>query len=147
MKSQITKQNKELSLGIDNLLLRGSKLKNTEYIYGVTIFQGHDTKIMRNNTKAKYKFSKLEYLLNKSILVILALQITFAIIGGSIGTAWTTDPDNSLDYLLPNYQSNADEDKIPYIEYLIGNLGAWVLIFTNFVPISLMITFELVKFW
>jgi len=25
--------------------------------------------------------------------------------------------------------------------------GTWVLIFTNFVPISLLITLELVKFW
>jgi len=25
--------------------------------------------------------------------------------------------------------------------------GTWVLIFTNFVPISLLVTLELVKFW
>lgn len=26
-------------------------------------------------------------------------------------------------------------------------MGTWILIFTNFVPISLMVTLELVKFW
>jgi len=77
----------QLSLSIDNLVLRGSRLMNTEYIYAITIFQGHDTKIMKNNTKAKYKFSKLEHLLNKSIILILILQVTFATIGGLIGTA------------------------------------------------------------
>lgn len=35
-----------ISLRADNLLLRGSRIRNTEFIYGVTIYQGHDTKIM-----------------------------------------------------------------------------------------------------
>ena len=30
---------------------------------------------------------------------------------------------------------------------LLQQTGTWVLIFTNFVPISLMVTLELVKFW
>lgn len=29
---------KALSLNIDNLLLRGSRLMNTEYVYGITVF-------------------------------------------------------------------------------------------------------------
>ena len=100
----INERGSRVSLGIDNLLLRGSKLKNTDCVYGITIYQGHDTKMMQNNTKAKYKFSKLEMLLNKSIMIILGLQIFFATIGSILGTAWTTDPNNSLDYLLADYQ-------------------------------------------
>ena len=38
-----------LSLSIDNLLLRGCSLRNTEYVYGMVVYQGHDTKIMRNS--------------------------------------------------------------------------------------------------
>jgi len=38
-----------LSLNVDNLLLRGSIMRNTEWAYGLVIFQGHDTKIMRNS--------------------------------------------------------------------------------------------------
>ena len=40
----------EISLSADNMVLRGSKLRNTSYVYGVTVFTGHDTKIMRNNS-------------------------------------------------------------------------------------------------
>jgi len=46
-------------------------LRNTDYVYGVAVFTGHDTKVMRNSAKAKYKFSTLEKLTNQSILIIL----------------------------------------------------------------------------
>jgi phospholipid-transporting ATPase len=43
----------------EQLLLRGSALRNTEWIIGVVIYTGHETKIMMNSTKAKAKRSKL----------------------------------------------------------------------------------------
>ena len=36
----------QISLGPENLLLRGSSVRNTEYAYGVAVFCGHDTKVM-----------------------------------------------------------------------------------------------------
>ena len=44
-------------LNAENLMLRGSSLRNTEYVYGISVFTGHDTKVMLNNASAKYKFS------------------------------------------------------------------------------------------
>lgn len=35
-----------IPLGSDNIILRGCSLRNTEYVYGVIVFSGHDTKIM-----------------------------------------------------------------------------------------------------
>ena len=60
-----------IPLGPDNVILRGSSLRNTEYIYGIIVYTGHDTKVMRNSSSAKYKFSKLELLANVCIIVIL----------------------------------------------------------------------------
>lgn len=67
-----------MPLSVDNILLRGSSLKNTEYVYGISIFTGHDTKIMRNSAKSKYKFSSLEKLMNGAIALILLLQMTLS---------------------------------------------------------------------
>jgi magnesium-transporting ATPase (P-type) len=53
-------KNLKCSLSSDSLLLRGSSLKNTEYVYGVVVFTGHDTKIMLNSTAARNKFSRNE---------------------------------------------------------------------------------------
>ena len=48
-----------------HLLLRGSVLRNTEFIFGMVVYSGHDTKIMMNSVRAKPKRSKLEQQLNK----------------------------------------------------------------------------------
>jgi phospholipid-transporting ATPase len=36
----------DLSLGPENMFLRGSMLRNTEAAFGIVIFTGHETKVM-----------------------------------------------------------------------------------------------------
>jgi magnesium-transporting ATPase (P-type) len=85
----------KLSLSADNMILRGMSLRNTEEVYGIAVFTGHDTKIMRNSANAKYKFSRLEIFMNKALLIVFCLQFVFAIVASIIGTRWilynTTD--------------------------------------------------------
>lgn len=42
----------KLPLTVENLLLRGSKLKNTDYIIGAVAYTGHETKV--NKASKKY---------------------------------------------------------------------------------------------
>lgn len=44
-----------LSLDIDQMLLRGSSLRNTEFIYGIAVYTGHDTKVMKNSANSRVK--------------------------------------------------------------------------------------------
>uniref|UniRef100_A0A182HNH8 Phospholipid-transporting ATPase n=1 Tax=Anopheles arabiensis TaxID=7173 RepID=A0A182HNH8_ANOAR len=44
-----------VGLGPDQLLLRGAMLRNTAWIFGIVIYTGHDTKLMRNSTSAPLK--------------------------------------------------------------------------------------------
>jgi magnesium-transporting ATPase (P-type) len=41
-----------ISLGPENMLLRGSSLRNTEYAFGIAIFTGSDSKVMQNAAQA-----------------------------------------------------------------------------------------------
>ena len=62
-------------------------VKNTEYVIGVVIFTGHETKVMKNSEDPKYKHSKLDKITNNTIKLVLATQIAMAVIGGIAGFA------------------------------------------------------------
>lgn len=47
-------------LTIDNLLLRGSRLKDTEYVVGCAVYTGQDTKLSLNSKIVSNKFSTAE---------------------------------------------------------------------------------------
>jgi len=55
------------------MLLRGSSLRNTEYIYGAVVFTGHESKIMKNSVRSMAKFSRLESALNIYIFLIVSI--------------------------------------------------------------------------
>lgn len=41
---------KQVPLGPDQMLLRGAQIRNTPWTYGLVVFTGHETKLMRNAT-------------------------------------------------------------------------------------------------
>jgi len=75
-------------LGPDQMLLRGSSLKNTDYIYGLVVFTGHETKIMKNSVNSKSKFSRLELATNNYILLIMLLQLCLSLTGAIGNAVW-----------------------------------------------------------
>ena len=56
------------SLDNDKMLLRGCRLRNTRWCYGLVIFAGSDTKLMRNGGKTKFKQTHIDKLLNYLII-------------------------------------------------------------------------------
>ena len=72
---------KEYPLSIQQLLLRGSKLKNTEYVFGVVIFAGHDTKMMQNATDPPSKRSKIEKKMDKIVYILFSTLVLIAFVG------------------------------------------------------------------
>lgn len=53
-----------IPLGPSELLLRGSKLKNTSWVFGVAIYTGEETKLRLNSVKTPLKRSHVEKLTN-----------------------------------------------------------------------------------
>jgi phospholipid-translocating ATPase len=60
-------------LSVDMMLLRGSSLRNTEYVYGIAVFTGHESKVMRNSSNSKTKKSKIEKATDRYILVTILI--------------------------------------------------------------------------
>lgn len=130
----------KIPLFYENFLLRGSSLKNTDWVIGVVTHTGHETRIMMNSTKAKPKSSRVEKLMNVMIVYIFLIQITLCFIAATYGTIWEYIYGPKATYLELNIEE-MNAAKRFFIKF-----GTWILIFTNIVPISLIVTLEMVKY-
>ena len=130
---------KEFPLTPDQLMLRGATLRNTPWIYGVVVFTGHETKLMRNATATPIKRTDVEKMLNRQILMLVAILLILSAIstvGDLIVRITAGTKLQYLDYTSFNAASQFFLDMMTY----------WVL-YSNLVPISLFVTIELVKYY
>ena len=74
-----------------HLLLRGSRLRNTQFAYGIAIFTGPETKVMMNSLAPPSKRSSMERKLDWFVLMqILALLILSALTAIAFGITLST---------------------------------------------------------
>ena len=64
-----------LPFGGDQQLLRGSVLRNTEWIIGLVVYTGEDTKVAQNSHESAPKLSNLERVVNGSMKVIFVILL------------------------------------------------------------------------
>ena len=145
---KFTKDNIEFFLDIDNFILRGCSLKQTSYIYGIVIYVGHDTKIMRNSVSAKEKVSKIEHIMNHQIIIVFILQFIIGIISSLIGNIQLYLDRKNLGYIYPLVNSNLKNEVDIHLSFgkFIITIGTWIILINNIVPISLLMTLEMVKY-
>ena len=90
---------KPIFFDVNNTAIRGAILKNTKFIYGIIIYTGNETKIMKNFIKSKNKYAYLDKLVNSIILVIVIIRILYVILFMLIGIYYRYK-------YLPNYDNN-----------------------------------------
>ena len=76
-------------VGSKQFLLRGSQLRNTPWIWGVVVYTGAETKVMKNSRDAPSKLSILEQTMNQCILLVLATQFIVCAFGAGFFCIWT----------------------------------------------------------
>jgi magnesium-transporting ATPase (P-type) len=64
---------------IDNFLLRGGTLKNVEFVYGLVLYTGKDTKIMQNIKHSSMKNSSIENTLNKVVIPVIIIVLSISV--------------------------------------------------------------------
>ncbi|XP_022137399.1 putative phospholipid-transporting ATPase 9 [Momordica charantia] len=135
-------------LSPQQLLLRDSKLRNTDFIYGVVIFTGHDTKVIQNSTDPPSKRSKIEKRMDKIVFFLFALLVLISIAGSIFFGVMTSDdiengrikrwylrPDNTTIYYNPRKAPAA-----AVLQFLTA-----LMLFSYLIPISLYVSIEIVK--
>ncbi|KAK9278755.1 hypothetical protein L1049_028332 [Liquidambar formosana] len=130
------------------LLLRDSKLRNTDYIYGVVIFTGHDTKVIQNSTAPPSKRSKIEKRMDKIVYFLFFVLVLMSFVGSiffGISTSedledgvmkrWYLRPDDTTIYYDPERAPAA-----AILQFLTA-----LMLYSYLIPISLYVSIEIVK--
>mmetsp|Transcript_100683 Transcript_100683/g.280417 ORF Transcript_100683/g.280417 Transcript_100683/m.280417 type:complete len:1445 (-) Transcript_100683:44-4378(-) len=118
-------------LGPKQLLLRGTRLRNTAWCVGVVVYTGQHTRMVMNSREAPLKQSNLERVTNRVMLVMLVAQG---------GLSLTSD----LCFLASRDQFNLWYLFPPTIT-LPAPIGYWLtffVLYSNLMPISLYPTIE-----
>lgn len=129
---------RELPLSPDQLLLRGAQLRNTPWIYGLVVFTGHETKLMRNATATPIKTTAVEKMVNIQIIFLFLILIVLSIVSSAGALILDTVKAKHLAYL-----DLGSTNKVS--QFFLNLLTFWIL-YSNLVPISLFVTVELCKF-
>ncbi|GAP87238.1 putative phospholipid-translocating ATPase [Rosellinia necatrix] len=132
---------KEMSepITIDNLLLRGCNLRNTEWVLGVVVFTGHDTKIMMNAGATPSKRARIARELNFNVLLNFGILFAICLLSAIVnGVSWGK-PDASIAWF--------DYGAIGGTPGMTGFITffAALIVFQNLIPISLYISLEIVR--
>uniref|UniRef100_A0A8C4DMB2 Phospholipid-transporting ATPase n=1 Tax=Dicentrarchus labrax TaxID=13489 RepID=A0A8C4DMB2_DICLA len=125
-------------LELDNMLLRGCKIRNTEECHGLVVFAGADTKIMRNGGKTRFKRTKIDELMNYMVYTIFVLLILVSA-GLAIGhTFWYEEIGSNAWYLFDGKGQNAS-----YRGFL--SFWGYIIVLNTMVPISLYVSVEVIR--
>ncbi|XP_034472118.1 probable phospholipid-transporting ATPase IF isoform X2 [Drosophila innubila] len=125
-----------LPLSSENVLLRGSRVKNTECVIGCAIYTGMTTKLQLNSRLTRNKTASSETYVNRFLIFILIALIAIV----------------TLLYFLKRYNELFVIPKLTYlgpaadgysVKQFLQDYLSFLILFNYLIPISLYVTIEL----
>lgn len=126
-------------VSINNLLLRGCSIRNTEWVLGVVAFTGAETKIMLNAGITPSKRAKITKELNWNVIYNFIILFFMCLIAGIVEGVYFGESNTSVSYF--EFGSYGGSGAVN------GVITFWaaIILFQNLVPISLYISLEIIR--
>jgi magnesium-transporting ATPase (P-type) len=128
-------------INLDHVLLRGSTLQSGDYIYGLVINTGVDTKIMQSMAKPQIKISSVDKEINWLICMVLVLLLVLCTAGTIGNIIWNTSHLPQSWYIMHEEFENPDVFKETIITFFY-----YLLMASQFIAVSLYVSMNFVKF-
>ena len=134
-----------VSLSNKNVVLRGCTVHQCEWIAGLAVYTGKQTKVMqKSSSTSAVKFSNMEKLVNKCIYVILSTSITLALISASLKQiSWAGMLEHWYLQLKEGTMDWNLSDTSP--GKFLADFLVFLILYYGFVPLSVYITMEIVN--
>ncbi|KAK0400357.1 hypothetical protein QR680_003461 [Steinernema hermaphroditum] len=143
-------ENKLIPLNNSMMLLRGCRLRNTRWCYGLVVFAGKETKLMMNSGRSKFKRTSLDRFLNVLIMGIGLFLIAMCLICTILCGVWEWSTGRHfteyLDWdrtIIPNTSEKSGK-QIALIALLM--FFSYIILLNTVVPISLYVSVEVLRF-
>eukprot|EP00347_Sterkiella_histriomuscorum_P004736 403359304 len=161
----ISEESKRRTARVENkqIGLRGSNIANTDWIIGVVVFTGNDTKLMLNSGQPRFKQSRIEKVVNIICIYLIFIQAGLCLIMSIFSGFFTADNaqfdkdglKRKAEYLFyTEFQSSShganrtQQQEIGYNSGLEGlsTYGSYYILLNTIIPVSLVVSVEFVKF-
>ncbi|OXA51467.1 probable phospholipid-transporting ATPase IF [Folsomia candida] len=129
---------KPVQITMENVLLRGTRVKNCRSVYAVAIYTGRDTRLSMNSSKVKTsKFSTIEHSMNKIVIGMFIGLLTLSSISLGLSFVYKDNKFGGMWYLPKNDDSDS--------KHGITIFFAYCVLLCYMIPVSLSVSFEVQK--
>ncbi|NWV32587.1 AT8B3 ATPase, partial [Grantiella picta] len=126
------------ALDSDRILLRGCRVRNTALCYGLVLYAGFDSKIMRNCGKIKRKKTKLDHMMDRLVIVIFLVLLVTSLCLAIASGFWARTYQEKHSYLAALYQHTTPAQQA------FLNFWGFTILLSIIIPMSMYITFEFI---
>eukprot|EP00026_Physarum_polycephalum_P000158 Phypoly_transcript_00158.p1 GENE.Phypoly_transcript_00158~~Phypoly_transcript_00158.p1 ORF type:complete len:1281 (-),score=198.53 Phypoly_transcript_00158:23-3865(-) len=124
-------------IGPDNVVLRGTVLKNTEHIYGLVVYTGKETKVEQNTIPPPQKRSNVEKGVNTKLIWLFLLQTIICVVCSVGHNQWQINKEDQEDMWGPWYLGPNPKYDFIYVSYII--------LYNTLIPLSMYVSMEMVR--
>ena len=118
----------------NEIIYRGSVLRNTPEVYGLVAYTGEECKIRMNAIKnPRIKAPALQSVVNKVVIIIVVFVLLLAIFNTAAYHIWQEETEEKSWYIV-----NA---KVAFFPILVS----FIILFNTMIPLSLYVSLEIVK--
>ena len=127
----------DIMISTNEFLLKGSILKNTNWVIGIVVYTGMNNKIILNSKKPRLKMSKVEKSLNYYLSFVFGFLILCCVICSIMHRIKYLSHKKFYDNFIYNSNSPNTESFINFFTYF--------LLLNTMIPISLIVSTEIIK--
>jgi phospholipid-translocating ATPase len=131
---RVTVDGATLPLTTNEIVFRGSTLRNTTTAIGMVINSGEECKIRMNaNKNPRTKAPAMQIITNKIVVMLVIFVVLLALFCTIAYQIWAGNTENKSWYLK--------DARVPFVQIIVG----FIILFNTLIPLSLYVSLEIIK--